>query len=69
MVGIPKGLFSLFPGLGIQTLLVGLTFEPIFNLFMSFRRATGDKDLTPSTQKRLFPLVFLGNSTHRDSFG
>ncbi|GEM_PF-1885708 len=48
MVGIPKGRSSPL-GLGIQTLLVGLTLVPSLILLISFIRATGDKDLTPST--------------------
>ena len=47
-------LFSSLPGLGIHTLLVGLTLDPSFKLYTSSRRAAGDKDLTPST-----PAVFL----------
>lgn len=55
MVGILKGLFSSVPGLGMQTLLVGLTFGPYSRLSMSFKRAAGDRDLTPSTPAVFWP--------------
>ncbi len=51
---MPKGRFSSVPGLGIHTLRVGLTLDPSFKLFTSFKRAAGDSDLMPST-----PAVFL----------
>lgn len=53
-MGIESGRFSAFPGLGIQTLRVGLDLPFILSSFARFRRASGDKDLTPST-----PAVFL----------
>ena len=37
-IGIPSGRFSSFPGFGIHTLLVGLTFVPGFNLPIRVRR-------------------------------
>ena len=54
IVGIPKGLSSSVPGLGIQTRRVGLTLEPNDILFINARRCFGVSDLTPST-----PAVFL----------
>lgn len=64
-VGIPKGLFSSVPGLGIHTLLVGLTFDPSFRLFTSLKRAAGDRDFTPSTQHRFLASVILGYPSDR----
>lgn len=54
-VGIPNGRFSSRPGLGIQTLLVGLDLPVSFNCPVSSRRAFGDSDLTPSTPAVFFP--------------
>ena len=53
MVGIPKGLFSSFPGLGIHTLLTGETLEPKLILSTSLKRCFGVRFLTPS-----IPAVF-----------
>ncbi len=52
-MGIESGRFSAFPGLGIQTLRVGLDLPFILSPFARFKRASGDKDFTPST-----PAVF-----------
>ena len=54
IVGIPSGRFSSLPGLGIQTLRVGLLLPVSLSCPTSFIRAFGDSDLTPST-----PAVFL----------
>lgn len=54
-VGIPKGLFSSVPGLGIQTRRVGLTLEHRLILFTRVRRCFGVRDLTPSTPAVFFP--------------
>ncbi|MCC5611796.1 hypothetical protein LC612_34955, partial [Nostoc sp. CHAB 5834] len=42
--GIESGRFSVFPGLGIQILRVGLDLPFILSPFARFRRASGDKD-------------------------
>ncbi len=55
ITGIPSGRFSLLPGFGIQTILVGLDFPVSFNSLASSRRAAGDKLLNPSTPAVFFP--------------
>ncbi|CCQ68821.1 hypothetical protein CWATWH0402_6034 [Crocosphaera watsonii WH 0402] len=55
MVGIPSGRSSSFPGLGIHTLRVGLTFDPSFSLLIRLNRCFGVSDLTPSTPAVFFP--------------
>ena len=58
-VGMPNGLFSSLPGLGIHTRLVGLTFEPNFNLATKVNRCFGVSVFTPST-----PAVLSGKKAH-----
>jgi hypothetical protein len=54
MTGIPSGRFSFFPGLGIQTLLMGFALSFKFRFLTNSNLCLGVKDLTPST-----PAVFL----------
>jgi hypothetical protein len=67
-VGIPRGLFSLVPSLGIHTLGVGLDLPVIINLFTRLKRATGDSDLIASTQKRFFTRVLLSHLAYGNAF-
>lgn len=54
-MGIPSGLRSVLPGLGIQTLRVGLDFPVILSLVASFIRSVGGSDFIPSTPAVFFP--------------
>ena len=57
IVGIPSPRFSGFPGLGIQTLRVGVDFPFTFRFFASSNRAGGFKDFIPSTPAVTRPLL------------
>ncbi len=54
-VGIPNGRFSSLPGFGIQTLRVGLDFPVSLSFLARDKRASGGRDLTPSTPAVLLP--------------
>ena len=55
IVGIPRGLFSFFPGLGIQTLLVGCGLLVILSCFTNSNLSLGVRAIFPSIPAVRFP--------------
>ena len=62
----PKGVASAFPGLGIQTLRVGLDLPVSLSCPTSFIRASGDRDFIPSTPAKF--IIRKGTRTEGNPF-
>ena len=69
-MGIPNGRFSSLPGLGIQTLRVGLDLPVILSSLTNSIRASGDNVFIPSTPAVFKPRVFdVASSRTNKGFG